>query len=67
MGAYSHSQGVELVRREVADFISRRDGFKVCKEKNKLFVAQVFILVMEQGDPELIFLTDGASPGVQAW
>ena len=47
VGAYSHSQGVELVRREVADFIGRRDGFPA--------------------DPELIFLTDGASPGVQAW
>ena len=47
VGAYSHSQGVELVRREVADFIARRDGYAA--------------------DPELIFLTDGASPGVQSW
>ncbi len=47
VGAYSHSQGVELVRREVADFIGKRDGFLA--------------------DPELVFLTDGASPGVQAW
>ncbi|TPX49322.1 hypothetical protein CcCBS67573_g10166, partial [Chytriomyces confervae] len=26
-GAYSHSQGVPIVRREVADFIEKRDGF----------------------------------------
>lgn len=45
VGAYSHSQGVEMVRREVAQFIERRDG--------------------HPADPEHIFLTDGASPGVQ--
>ncbi|KAI8610844.1 pyridoxal phosphate-dependent transferase [Chytriomyces sp. MP71] len=27
VGAYSHSQGVPVVRQEVADFISKRDGF----------------------------------------
>lgn len=47
VGAYSHSQGVETVRQEVADFIAARDGYPA--------------------DPNLIFLTDGASPGVQAW
>lgn len=26
MGAYTHSQGIETVRQEVADFIQRRDG-----------------------------------------
>ncbi len=47
VGAYSHSQGIELVRKEVAAFIERRDG--------------------HQSDPQHIFLTDGASPGVQLW
>ncbi|KAJ3331721.1 hypothetical protein HDU76_002384 [Blyttiomyces sp. JEL0837] len=44
-GAYSHSQGIPIVRKEVAEFISERDGFPA--------------------DPEKIFLTAGASPGVQ--
>lgn len=44
-GAYSHSKGVEVVRREVASFIAGRDGFRC--------------------DPENVFLTDGASPGVK--
>ncbi|PIO67774.1 aminotransferase, class I/II [Teladorsagia circumcincta] len=26
-GAYNHAQGIEVVRRHVADFITRRDGF----------------------------------------
>ena len=47
VGAYSHSQGIELVREEVAAFISERDGFP--------------------SNAENVFLTDGASPGVQAW
>ena len=45
MGAYSHSQGIPLVRKQVAEFIGRRDG--------------------HAADAESIFLTDGASPGVQ--
>ena len=44
-GAYSHSMGVEIVRKEVAEFISARDGYP--------------------SDPESIFITDGASQGVQ--
>ena len=44
-GAYSHSQGIPLVRQRVAEFIERRDGFAA--------------------DPECIYLTAGASPGVQ--
>ncbi|KAI9357230.1 pyridoxal phosphate-dependent transferase [Zopfochytrium polystomum] len=44
-GAYSHSQGVPIVRQEVAKFILDRDGFP--------------------SDPDNIFLTAGASPGVQ--
>ncbi|KAG6759021.1 hypothetical protein POTOM_035485 [Populus tomentosa] len=43
-GAYSDSRGMPGVRKEVADFIERRDGYP--------------------SDPELIFLTDGASKGV---
>ncbi|RKO97159.1 hypothetical protein CXG81DRAFT_8889 [Caulochytrium protostelioides] len=45
IGAYSHSQGIPLVRQHVAEFIGRRDG--------------------HPADPEHIFLTAGASPGVQ--
>ncbi|KAJ1327105.1 hypothetical protein BSLG_010452 [Batrachochytrium salamandrivorans] len=44
-GAYTHSQGIPIVRQRVAEFIEKRDGFPA--------------------DPESIFLTAGASPGVQ--
>ncbi|KAF0852477.1 mitochondrial alanine aminotransferase (alanine transaminase) [Andalucia godoyi] len=46
-GAYSHSQGIPIVRKQVADFITARDK------------------VAAKADPEEIFLTDGASPGIQ--
>lgn len=44
LGAYSDSRGLPGVRKEIAEFIGRRDGYP--------------------SDPELIFLTDGASKGV---
>ncbi|CAL8994126.1 unnamed protein product [Prunus brigantina] len=44
LGAYSDSRGIPGVRKEVAEFIERRDGYP--------------------SDPELIYLTDGASKGV---
>ncbi|KAL2666692.1 hypothetical protein AAZV13_01G024900 [Glycine max] len=44
LGAYSDSRGLPGVRKEVAEFILRRDGYPT--------------------DPELIYLTDGASKGV---
>lgn len=44
LGAYSDSRGLPGVRKEIAEFIERRDGYP--------------------SDPELIFLTDGASKGV---
>ncbi|KAI3452686.1 hypothetical protein Pfo_009350 [Paulownia fortunei] len=44
LGAYSDSRGIPGIRKEVAEFIERRDGYP--------------------SDPELIFLTDGASKGV---
>ncbi|KAK7366836.1 hypothetical protein VNO80_08835 [Phaseolus coccineus] len=44
LGAYSDSRGIPGVRKEVAEFILRRDGYP--------------------SDPELIYLTDGASKGV---
>eukprot|EP00126_Sphaerothecum_destruens_P008254 Sdes_comp20149_c0_seq2m13269 len=44
-GAYSHSQGIPLIRQHVADFIAQRDGFPA--------------------DPNLIFLSNGASTAVQ--
>nr|CAG4716117.1 unnamed protein product [Naegleria fowleri] len=47
-GAYTHSQGYEFVREDVAAFIEQRDGLK----KGTIH-------------SDRIFLTDGASPGVQ--
>ncbi|KAK9117250.1 hypothetical protein Sjap_016197 [Stephania japonica] len=44
LGAYSDSRGLPGIRKEIAEFIGRRDGYP--------------------SDPELIFLTDGASKGV---
>ncbi|KAM0943747.1 putative transferase [Dioscorea sansibarensis] len=44
LGAYSDSRGLIGIRKEIAEFIERRDGYP--------------------SDPELIFLTDGASKGV---
>lgn len=44
LGAYSDSRGLPGIRKEVAEFIERRDGYA--------------------SDPDLIFLTDGASKGV---
>lgn len=44
LGAYSDSRGLPGIRKEVAEFIGRRDGYP--------------------SDPELIYLTDGASKGV---
>lgn len=45
VGAYAHAKGVELIRKEVAQFIKQRDGY--------------------DANIENIFLTDGASAGVQ--
>lgn len=47
MGAYTHSKGFAFVRRAVADFINRRDGFTAG--------------AAQAADPERIFLTNGAS------
>ncbi|XP_074328690.1 glutamate--glyoxylate aminotransferase 2-like [Apium graveolens] len=44
LGAYSDSRGLPGIRKEVAEFIEKRDGYP--------------------SDPELIYLTDGASKGV---
>ncbi|XP_039130555.1 glutamate--glyoxylate aminotransferase 2-like isoform X1 [Dioscorea cayenensis subsp. rotundata] len=44
LGAYSDSRGLIGIRKEIAEFIERRDGYP--------------------SDPELVFLTDGASKGV---
>ncbi|KAI8800858.1 pyridoxal phosphate-dependent transferase [Cladochytrium replicatum] len=45
VGAYSHSQGIPSIRKDVAAFIAERDGYPA--------------------NPDDIFLTAGASPGVQ--
>jgi len=46
-GAYTHSQGPLLFRKEICEFIEQRDGF-----------------VSGSCDPETIFLTNGASSGI---
>ena len=51
LGAYSDSKGLKFVREAVADFIRERDA------KNGIPM---------EADPEHIYLTDGASKGVQA-
>ncbi|KAI9591413.1 pyridoxal phosphate-dependent transferase [Syncephalis fuscata] len=45
IGAYTHSQGIPYIRRNVAKFIEERDGYP--------------------SNPDNIFLTTGASSGVQ--
>lgn len=55
IGAYSHSQGVPLIRHHVAEFIAERDGFTQANP-NKSYT--------EYCDPNAIFLTAGASSGV---
>jgi len=45
IGAYTHSQGLSVMREKVANFISARDGVTA--------------------NPDNIFLTDGASPGIK--
>lgn len=51
LGAYSESKGMRFVREAVAQFISARDSVDG---------------VAQRADPEHIYLTDGASKGVQA-
>ncbi|TPX39958.1 hypothetical protein SeMB42_g06172 [Synchytrium endobioticum] len=45
VGAYTHSQGIAAIRKDVARFIEDRDGYPA--------------------NPDHIYLTAGASPGVQ--
>ncbi len=51
LGAYSESKGLRVVREAVARFISKRDSDSSLTVK---------------ADPESIYLTDGASKGVQS-
>jgi len=51
LGAYSESKGLAFVRKAIAEFIIERDSFEG---------------VEQTADPENIYLTDGASKGVQA-
>mgnify|MGYP001019794412 FL=1 len=51
LGAYSESKGIRFVRNAISDFIKSRDSFDG---------------VEQTADPEHIYLTDGASKGVQA-
>lgn len=47
-GAYTHSQGPLLFRKEICDFIEKRDGLKP-----------------GSCDPSSIFMTNGASSGIE--
>jgi len=51
-GAYTHSAGYDWVRQTVASYIQARDNNAAGKE-------------LGPADPNAIFLTNGASPGVQ--
>jgi len=51
LGAYSDSKGLKFIREAIAEFIHERDSDKTLEVN---------------ADPEHIFLTDGASKGVQA-
>jgi alanine transaminase len=51
VGAYTHSQGLNSIRETVVDFIKKRDALSNVAEKDL--------------NPSLIFLTDGASPGIK--
>lgn len=54
-GAYTHSQGPFLFRKEICDFIEERDGFnKEVKGEGESFT-----------DPDCIFMTNGASSGIE--
>jgi len=50
-GAYTESKGEKFIRRAVAEFVNRRDGFQNGSAAS--------------ADPEKIFLTGGASEGVK--
>jgi len=52
-GSYSHSKGVKDFRQDVADFITNRDRYETDK------------VPMKAADPEDIFLTNGASAGIE--
>jgi aspartate/methionine/tyrosine aminotransferase len=60
LGAYSESKGLKTVRQAVAEFITRRDGPPATPVSDPASPAA------SPADPEHIFLTDGASKGVQA-
>ena len=51
LGAYTESKGYRFVRKAIANFINRRDGYDVASGL--------------QADSEHIFLTDGASDGAK--
>lgn len=50
LGAYSESKGIRFIRKAIADFIAARDSVNG---------------VVQTSNPEHIYLTDGASKGVQ--
>ncbi|CAN6196633.1 unnamed protein product [Urochloa humidicola] len=85
LGAYSDSRGIPGIRKEVADFIQRRDGYprsdwtslltnthqNLRSKKKKKYSSELHAILFLTllcsaycSDPELIYLTDGASKGV---
>ncbi|XP_045814853.1 glutamate--glyoxylate aminotransferase 2 isoform X1 [Trifolium pratense] len=86
LGAYSDSRGIPGVRKEVAEFIQRRDGYpryisspyslffltlhcvnlfkRVLSLVSNLLDKVINYFILYFSDPELIYLTDGASKAV---
>ncbi|KAJ3117116.1 hypothetical protein HDU96_007905 [Phlyctochytrium bullatum] len=58
VGAYSHSQGIPIVREEVAQFITSRDGFP--SDPNDIFLTAGYVFKHED-----VTYGISASPGVQ--
>ena len=71
LGAYSDSRGLPFIRKEVAEFIERRDGFprSVIISPSHMDCPLKWALPLTctlsiGSNPENIFLTDGASKAV---
>ncbi len=57
-----------LILKELSLFVVKLlTSSLVAMDTRFYFRRSVLSLNKRKGDPELIFLTDGASPGVQAW
>jgi len=62
-GAYTHSQGPLVFRKEICDFIRERDFGDVCKDSGSGDDSEIDGCV--EGDPDCVFMTNGASSGIE--